>query len=325
MKGIILTEGGEGIGWGHIFRCISLHDALIEKQVEHDFLVNYNGDLKSQKDNPFQVKNWMSQNIVGYDFVIIDSYLADEDYYKNLAKNNKLLVSIDDFMRIKYPNGYVLNGSILADKFSYNRKANTSLLGTKYIPLRKVFWNIGKRKLNQKVKKVFLTFGGEDSFNLSQKVLELIIIENVNITLVLGPNHKHKDEIIQKYNKQASILQNISAQQMRDLMLHADIAISAGGQTTYELAATGTPSILFQVADNQKLNMENWKKAGFISEVIDIEIQNWETLFLKQFNELYLSYNERKYRSSIGQTFVDGQGAKRVANEIMNKLRSNDN
>ena len=47
-------------------------------------------------------------------------------------------------------------------------------------------------------------------------------------------------------------------------MGQVDLAVSAAGQTLYELAQMGVPTIAIQVADNQKDNIEGWLKAGFI-------------------------------------------------------------
>jgi len=43
-------------------------------------------------------------------------------------------------------------------------------------------------------------------------------------------------------------------QDVAPLMLAADMAVCGGGQTTSELAATGTPAIAIRLAENQTLN-----------------------------------------------------------------------
>ena len=46
-------------------------------------------------------------------------------------------------------------------------------------------------------------------------------------------------------------------------MLESDIAISAAGQTTYELARISLPTIMIKVAKNQDLNIKGWLNHGF--------------------------------------------------------------
>ncbi len=50
---------------------------------------------------------------------------------------------------------------------------------------------------------------------------------------------------------------------MKNAMIKCDIAISAAGQTLFELARIGVPTYAVQVAENQTLNMLSWKKCNF--------------------------------------------------------------
>ena len=45
---------------------------------------------------------------------------------------------------------------------------------------------------------------------------------------------------------------------------NVDLAISASGQTLYELACIGVPTIAIGIIDNQKNNIKNWINQGFI-------------------------------------------------------------
>ena len=42
---------------------------------------------------------------------------------------------------------------------------------------------------------------------------------------------------------------------MRAIMATADLAVTAGGQTTYELAASGVPAVALCIAENQRPNL----------------------------------------------------------------------
>ena len=47
-------------------------------------------------------------------------------------------------------------------------------------------------------------------------------------------------------------------------MQEADLAISAGGTTLYELCAVGTPTICYSMADNQLDNVRQFEKDGLM-------------------------------------------------------------
>lgn len=48
------------------------------------------------------------------------------------------------------------------------------------------------------------------------------------------------------------------AERMKDVMAGSDLAISAAGQTLYELARIGLPTIAIAVARDQLGNVEGW-------------------------------------------------------------------
>ena len=106
---------------------------------------------------------------------------------------------------------------------------------------------------------------------------------------------------------------------MKELMLNSDIAISAGGQTLYELARIGVPTIGICMAKNQEKNLNGWQMAGFI-DYIGWYNNNELQFVLKQSIANLISSEERTSRSKIGKALVDGKGASRIVNVIMRKM-----
>ncbi len=107
---------------------------------------------------------------------------------------------------------------------------------------------------------------------------------------------------------------------MRAAMRKSDIAISAAGQTLYELARMGVPAITVCAADNQARNLEGWRKSGFV-------LYAGEHGDRKLFDRLsacmtkLASPAKRCKRSILGQSLVDGEGAKRVAEKVIAEAR----
>ncbi|MFC1577318.1 UDP-2,4-diacetamido-2,4,6-trideoxy-beta-L-altropyranose hydrolase, partial [Candidatus Omnitrophota bacterium] len=118
MKIVILTEGGKGIGSGHLVRCLALYQAFTKMGIEPMFVVNKRrtnlGFLKLNrvKDIRAYSLNRLLKMLGPDDILVIDSYLISKDFYNKVSKRVRLLVSIDDLGRIRYPKGVVLNGSI---------------------------------------------------------------------------------------------------------------------------------------------------------------------------------------------------------------------
>ncbi len=99
-------------------------------------------------------------------------------------------------------------------------------------------------------------------------------------------------------------------------MLKADLAISAGGQTLYELAAAGTPTVAIQVADNQAPSVRALVAKGTVYMGGCVG----EAQLLDRVSEvvkMLLADNDTRARMiAAGQQLLDGQGARRIA-EVM--------
>lgn len=317
MKVFIFTEGGSGIGFGHLTRCISLYEAFKEHGIRPLFIINNLPEAKYFLEKN-RIKFIIDSNLktVDHGIVIIDSYLRQKEFYSAIAEKAKLLVSIDDFNRLEYPAGVVINGAIYAKSIKYRGNKNlTYILAEKYSFLRKDFWKIGPKRINRKIKNILITFGGfNDDF--AKKTAEFLLKKfDFNLHVVSrGEISFAKDSKILAYR-------NISAREMKDLMLMADICICGGGQTTYELARCGVPSIGICFADNQLLNLKSWFKTGFLNFA---GWHNDKDLFEKieyTVNKL-IPYGERINRCKIGRNYVDGRGATRIVNKLICKFRN---
>lgn len=329
MKVSIITEGFQSTGYGHITRCLSLYQAFEERNIIPTFYIN--GDEKSKdflENSNYKIFNWLNRptqlisEIRNSDVLIIDSYLASKDFYDAVVKFCNISLFIDDNIRINYPDGIILNGTINAQNFSYPKKKEKNyLLGSEYIPIRKEFWNVEPRKINQAISSILITFGGQDIKNLSIPILKAIKgnYPSAKKYVVLGSADTNTADA--EIDDNTEFFYSISAQKMKELMLSSDISITAAGQTLYELAVTGTPSIAVAVADNQKKNIMEWKKSGFLLDTLFAGDINLFKKILDQA-ETMQSIKVRKKLSAFGKKHVDGQGSRRVINYIIDKYCS---
>jgi spore coat polysaccharide biosynthesis predicted glycosyltransferase SpsG len=304
MKVLILTEAGKSIGFGHLTRCIGLYQGFKEKGVDVEIVVNADSSvdflLKGIKYKKFDWLRKMEdtfKSLKKVDIVIIDSYLADFDFYKEVSEIVKIPVYIDDYKRLDYPRGIVINPSIYGDKLDYPKKEGVRyLLGKKYIILRKKFWNVPKKKINKHIKNVLITFGGTNQQDLAKTIARYLEDKfSFNISIV-DPN------------------KNFTAKDMLKLMLEADICISGGGQTTYELARVGVPTIGICFAENQLNNLKYGEKEGYLKFI------GWyddKSLLIKIVNGVKsLNFYKLVHMSRSGRKSVDGKGVLRILKYI---------
>jgi spore coat polysaccharide biosynthesis predicted glycosyltransferase SpsG len=138
-----------------------------------------------------------------------------------------------------------------------------------------------------------------------------------DVTVIVGPFFQNRAQINSAVDNSRRRVRLVEfGHSIRDVMLESDIAISAGGQTLYELAATGTPTVAIQVADNQNNNLQGLADRGVLRLGGRVGDSDVTKVIRRELLEMIQSVRVRKELSAAGQRIVDGQGAPRVAEEI---------
>jgi UDP-2,4-diacetamido-2,4,6-trideoxy-beta-L-altropyranose hydrolase len=328
VKVCILTEGSKDIGFGHIARCTAIYQALQERAVQPTFIISGDESARQQfkgSDISSISFDWLNdtERLFSYiedgDIVFVDSYLADYNLYEKISKTAETVVYFDDEMRMDYPDGFVVNGAILAEKMSYpERKSGAYLLGAKYTPLRKEFWDVPAKQTRDILKTVIITFGGTDICNLTPRILKLLVdaYPQLNKKVVIGKGFRNTSEIESVKDHNTDFVYYPDAAEMKNVMLESDIAISAGGQTLYELARVGVPAIAVAVADNQSANVMGWQEVGFAEYAgggADRELPEKIFRNIEQLKDKAI----REHKSKLGRKIIDGTGSARIVERVL--------
>ena len=321
MKVFVITEGSSFTGFGHLTRCISLYQAFEERDIQPVFIINGDETVKEfLQDKNHEIFDWIAEEkrllryIENADIIIIDSYLANYELYEKVSKLAKVPVYIDDNKRIDYPRGIVVNGTIYADELNYPAKQDVAyLLGSQYIPIRKEFWDVPDKEIKENIATIIITFGGDDARNMTPGILKLLNENFPKLTkkVIIGKGFKNIKQIEDLKDDKTDLIYYPDAKGMKKIMLESDIALSAGGQTLYELARVSVPTIAIAVADNQMNNVRGWQKARFI------EYAGWwneNDIFINITKKIELLQNAdlREEKSTVGRKFADGLGALRI-------------
>ena len=334
----IRADANKKIGTGHVMRCLSVAKALQQRGEQVCFLVAdtnavqlleshgqayriLNSDYMNPETEVPQLKRmYLTDNPR---IVLVDSYFATPDYIRGMREFVPVGY-MDDTGRTDLSVDILINYNIFAKKALYcNQDIHTKyLLGLQYVPLREEFREI-EYKVKEKAERVLLTTGGSDKYNLAglllRSALENKETAELRYSVVSGIYNPYSDDLLQiaKRHKNVEIHCNVS--NMSELMQESDIAVSAGGSTLYELAAVGVPMICFSFVDNQERIVEGFceqqlvcyggnyllQKESMITEVVEHMAK------LAGDNELREIYSRRQ------RAIVDGQGAARIAGELM--------
>lgn len=328
MKVKILTEGGKNIGLGHISRCMSLYAEVSRRDISIDFIIN--GDVSSidfLHGITFKNENWLQGEflhnyITSDDYVIIDSYKAEKAVYDSIVKLSSKAMFIDDIGRLDYPEGIIVNPSLDSSSIDYSNSPNSILLsGPDYVIVRPPFVGIKRETTFNGLKRILITMGGTDLRELTPLLINYVCknLKDIEFDIVIGSKETH--EVYEQYLgfKNIAIHYNIDATEMFDLMMSCDLAITAAGQTIYELLATHTPFIPIQIIENQENNIRSLLKFNPNQIVLKHDDNN---LVERIFNALDI-YDASGYRQEQNKAYeglIDGYGAKRIIDKLLEDL-----
>lgn len=324
----IFTEGGKSFGFGHIGRCAALYQAFASRNFTPRLVINGDGAVAAfAKGMNSDVGCWFEGNSLDKllaaepDVVVIDSYTAPEAVYRMVSEAVRAAIFLDDYERIFYPLGFVVNPTACPEQFSYPaREGMVYLLGEGYMPLRSVFWDVPQRSVSERVGHILLTMGGSDMKQATPLCYQAIKAEYpaAKKTVILGHGCAPDAALLEQADERTEFVAALDAGQMKARMLEADLAVSAGGQTLYELARCGVPALAVCVADNQVANIRGLKRKGVIEDCGRIDDPGVST----RLQEALRKYKDKEPRQRLvaaGQACVDGQGAFRIVDAVVNK------
>jgi len=338
MQAVFFTEGGKKLGLGHLTRCLALAQAFAEQSITCKFAVWADASVKDLLTE-FQTQyfNWtegsegsrlLNGQLSAADIAVIDSYYAGIDVYRQIQQQVNAGVYFDDYNRLPYPAGFVINGALhlLAGNITYPvTNQITYLLGPVFQPLRRQFWHLRTRPEHPTVESIFLTCGGSDPHQLTPALAEFLTSQYpaIKITVLIGHSFQNPQRITQISNDRITVLTAPPVEAITEAMQSSDIAITTAGQTMYELAAVGVPPVVIGVAENQKYNIEGWLAADFI------EFAGWRndrhllSAVKKSVDKLITDPALRQKKSRIGQKLIDGQGSHRIMEKVLDYVRKN--
>ena len=247
--------------------------------------------------------------------ILLDSYQVTETYLKQLSEMVQTYY-MDDINAFLYPVHGIICYANYCEKFHYQeRYSETELyLGTKYVPLRKEFCHCEAKIIKPKAERLLIMSGGSDTYGALEKILEKLdqtLFQRVDV--ICGMYYTDYESLKEKYQSYKNIRLHKAVQNLDEYMKKADLAVSAGGTTLYELCAIGTPAISYSIADNQLDNVRKFEEDDIIAYAGDARK---EDITGKLMNLIEKYREDAKLRAEISrkmQKLVDGKGAGRIA------------
>jgi spore coat polysaccharide biosynthesis predicted glycosyltransferase SpsG len=117
--------------------------------------------------------------------------------------------------------------------------------GEEYYICGKTFMFYEPIKIKEQVERVFISFGGADPQNYTDRLLRIVTkpeYTDMHFVVALG-RAKHNVEELLEYNSYDNLDVYYDVANMPELMSSCDVAVTSKGRTSFELALLGVPSI----------------------------------------------------------------------------------
>ena len=242
----IYVNGNTLRGMGHIYRALELADEFYSKPD-----IYY--DINQTDRKLFGSTTHTLIPVNGIDELLS---IAEKEQY-DLFINDILSTSIDYMtsLRNAIPNAKIINfeddgegiykADLVINALFHEAYVPHMMSGEQYYISPKLYMFYGPIKIKERVKKVFISFGGSDPQNYSERLLNIISdreYNDISFTVVLGLAKDNADRLM-NFNDYPNIEVLFNVKNMPHIMAECDMAITSRGRTCYELAILGIPAI----------------------------------------------------------------------------------
>lgn len=260
-------------------------------------------------------------------WLIVDHYAIDRRWEEVLRPHVASIMVIDDIADRPHDCDLLLDQNLYQDmETRYSGLVPDTckkLLGPRYALLRPEFAE-ARRSLRERdgtIRRILIFFGGVDQTNETEKALnalEQITDRRMLVDVVVGGGNARSAQIRDFCADRERYSYHYQIDNMAELMAAADLAIGAGGTTTWERCAVGLPSLVIAVAENQIDIARSADQTGAIRYVGEAETVTTKGMF-QHIVALFSDANSVRNLSQQALQLVDGKGTERVADEMGRK------
>lgn len=246
QKVAIYVNGNNKRGIGHIYRALEIADEFYCKPDIYFDINQTDSKVFGKTTHTLTPINGIAELFdicrkEQYDIFINDILTTSIDYMiglRSVLPNAKLINFEDDGEGVQKAD-LVFNALYESEDFPQ------IYAGEQYYICGKTFMFYDPIKIKDKVTRVFISFGGADPQNYSDRLLKIVSkpdYKDYYFVVALG-RAKYNVEELMEFNKYDNIEVLFDVANMPELMSSCDIAITSKGRTSHELALLGIPTI----------------------------------------------------------------------------------
>jgi len=326
------VDGGAKVGMGHVYRSLAIADALRAlSRAEIAFLMcaDHTEGLLTVSRHGYPVRvvaGRGAEAALGHirDFapaILINDLPALESAYLTAlshlgATTVNLVDTVDDLETTEH------YAQVIVSVMNRDRETPEGFYGgPAYAILRDQFRG-QEKEVRDQPRMVLLSFGGSDPQGLTLKAARALadLPTDIKLLAVAGPafSYGKEFEALERTLARRIPLIHEAAGHIADLMLEADVVVGSGGMSVYEIAALGTPGIVLGQNLREDERMREFAHHGTV-EYLGLGTEVDEQAIATAVRSLLADVARRRQMSGRGRALVDGLGASRAAEVILDR------
>lgn len=296
MQVAIRTDTSVAIGSGHLMRCLTLADQLrvrgasvvllmrapagfsgllAEHGVPCAGVAPFGPENRTDEDRDAASTAAEIRRFYGgeADWLVVDHYGLSARWERAVRASAHRIMVIDDLADRPHDCDLLLDQNYYADAAERYRglvpPTCVLLLGPSYALLREEFHAAAQRLRDRTgtIRRVLVSFGSTDPTGETVKALTALASLGdtaLEADIVMGANSPSLEQARDLCGRIVGLRLHVQTRRMADLMLAADLAIGAGGATTWERCTLGLPTLTVITAPNQRRTTEDLAALGAI-------------------------------------------------------------
>lgn len=342
---VLRVDGSSTVGGGHLSRCLSVAQAWRGLGGRAKFAAAETVPMMASRirDAGFEIVSLEAAPGSAADAVrtaviaasdaaraiVLDGYDFDLAYQAALRKSAQgtvLAVYDDEDVANRFDCDILVNQNVYARAAHYAGRAGRArvLAGPRFTAIRREILDLAEQPVDRAADgpfRVFVSLGLSDTTDSLTAVLEALSTldrDGLRIDIVAGAGDLHRIEATAA-SCGCDVGVVATTPRFAQMAHQADVAIVAAGGSANEVACLGTAMIMLCIADNQRPAYEHYVRssaavAGGTAAEIDVDAIVSAVARMRSDRTLRRDIADR------ARSLFDGEGAKRVAREIMRRV-----
>lgn len=288
----IRVEAGHDVGTGHLVRCLTLAEALIERGAEvvvvsprlpmslQDRVARFGASLAELPPGRHHgATRWPEDAQIAdaeatlavlpdqIDLVVVDHYGLDATWESRIGVAATRVAVIDDLADRPHDAALLLDQNWYGPGTAHRYDGlvaddATLLLGPRYALLQPAYRHAREQQMTTRDGpcRIVVSFGGSDPTNETVKLLlgagPALHEARVHLDVVVGGAADNQGEVERLGDALPNVQVHRDLPSLAPLLGVASLAVGAGGTTTWERICLGIPALVTVVAENQRAGIE---------------------------------------------------------------------